>query len=710
MSRAGKLTPLQVNTFTSFMQNKGLNINPDTESYMGSSTAPNDWTPGTLVTSTVLNTLSGGDGSITRLAYDRYTTASLSSEAYLSLLTLGTNSIPALGNTPTSSYNEVPTTNIKWRDGFLRLVAQQAFDEYAPRGAVVYSDFLATFNQCESFKSRQNDAINTLINSRTFMASSYSNMNDLVTADITGISNATLYWGQDLIATGKAIDLSSIDSFGNPANLLLTLQTYNALTKAVVLSILSSGITNSELTEILNKTKQATVSQQKKIYGAFSVIQGKDLKDVLTPLNCQTPNLISLADLLDPKKLFPKSYTTLTVPSYNATAVPTNSKTYYLIYSGGGINLQLEPYGEKLRNIIPKEVAIACGALSYSMMQVKHIKNMQVEKFSQVVANLETMTGLGVNGSSVPVAQDQLEAAIEQIALGSGPDGTYTTNDFFGAMTGLENDFQTLQTKILSIDTSRLSSLYRELQAYLSSTSNAPYSAISNYVSQINTEISTVQTAHKKEASEINELWDALCDRLKKEQANRLNALRYSIGANYDIADMLSFVQSLDNYSSDTEPYQAAQVLEAISCGVVNTQWPNSKGKTPATLVGTPDTKTLGGQSLVGSMREARNAARLGLTNGELDNNVPDANPTLAAQQYSQDTQQNPLLTSMGIEKVTGAAAIPGSLAGSPDRNLVPDNLGIFKITGVLIPTVVTPTQAVDDVTTCNCDCWDLLR
>jgi hypothetical protein len=41
---------------------------------------------------------------------------------------------------------------------------------------------------------------------------------------------------------------------------------------------------------------------------------------------------------LNPKKLFPNSYQTLTVPVYNTTQSVNNSKTYYPIYGGGGVN------------------------------------------------------------------------------------------------------------------------------------------------------------------------------------------------------------------------------------------------------------------------------------------------------------------------------------------------------------------------------------
>ena len=67
----------------------------------------------------------------------------------------------------------------------------------------------------------------------------------------------------------------------------------------------------------------------------------QDLKDILVSLNCKTQGLESLADLLNPLKLFPNSYKTLTVPVYNTQGGPANSKVYYPIYTNEGLNSNL---------------------------------------------------------------------------------------------------------------------------------------------------------------------------------------------------------------------------------------------------------------------------------------------------------------------------------------------------------------------------------
>jgi hypothetical protein len=147
--------------------------------------------------------------------------------------------------------------------------------------------------------------------------------------------------------------------------------------------------------------------------------------------------------------------------------------------------------------------------------------------------------------------------------------------------------------------------------------------------------------------------------------------------------DIYSFIDNLSTYSSETETGGTAVVIENIA-----------------------NTATLGGQSLIGSMREARNSQRMGLMGGELDNkvesnplNVPVANGAKAM-----------LLTTTGSVEVSvvNGGPEPGSLGGSPQSTLVPGNLNILNMaTG---PSVLVPSAAIQHVSACNCDCWDLLQ
>jgi hypothetical protein len=140
---------------------------------------------------------------------------------------------------------------------------------------------------------------------------------------------------------GKVMDFSTLSTFGLPSNLLRVISKYNAITQSLSLALIASELQPNEVEQILNSNIVPTTEQEKKIYSAFLIIVGADLFDVLVPLNCKTQGLESLADLLNPMKMFPESYQSLTVPIYNEKPGPTNAKTYYPIYGNGAVNSAL---------------------------------------------------------------------------------------------------------------------------------------------------------------------------------------------------------------------------------------------------------------------------------------------------------------------------------------------------------------------------------
>ena len=349
MSDTGKQSPLGVNTLSSLLQNIGFNINPIMITFTGSSTSTTSATQlGKIVNETCLRLL-------TYSINDAYGRGQVNSTTYNNLISIGSNTIPALGNSPPSTFNwtgypnwasNYTYTNEVTRWGYVRLFALQGYNEFnynsglsADSGA--YKDFLSGFMSSYSFIESSNDAILAVNNSQEFLDGTYSNMNDLITGDIAGVSVATTVFGQDLLASGKAINLQTIATFGLPSNLLSTLQKNNCITSSVSLALIASNITVTELEQMLGNISAVTTEQERKIYGAFGIILGQDLKDVLVSLNCKTVGLESLADLLSPIKLFPNSYASLTVPVYNTVGGPANSKIYYPIYVNDGLNSQL---------------------------------------------------------------------------------------------------------------------------------------------------------------------------------------------------------------------------------------------------------------------------------------------------------------------------------------------------------------------------------
>lgn len=864
MSNTGKQSPLGINVLGSILQNIGLNINSVATSYIGESksykTNPylDNYIKGTLIADTVLDRL-------TEAINAAFNNVLIDSVTYDKLITIGSNTIPALGNTPPASYISPSNTNPSspegineswspWHGdpatsgnpsptgsytswGWIRMFALQAWNEFNYNGKqtdpVLYTNFLSSFVTLTGYTQSTNASINAISNSTTQLASSYSNINDLMTGQITGVNLATGAFGQDLIKLGKALSLFTISHFGLPSNLLQTLQQNNAINQSLSLALLASGLTTSEIQNISTGLTTATISQEQKIYGAFLIIVGPDLTDVLVPLNCKL-KLDTLADLLNVKKLFPTSYTSLTVPIYNTTVGPTNSKTYYPIYDGDSVSSRLtnpaiseligtqvppgpppienkpinsgqyniiqdlfKGFGSYLINIIPTDQAVAAGAFVYSMQQIKNITQIAIEKFAQVVASLETGRGLNlIGGTNNPVDPALAQIALQTTGKGSGPNGTYTISDFFGCMSGLPYAWADIQTKIQELQTAKLQQIYIDL--YTEITGPAIPATIQNLIDDANNEILDIYNKNTDKAKILNTLWNNAGIQLTLEQNARLSAIDPVPNPQQKLAfspdTESNFVDTIPQYAKRTNPHMESQTLEAIC-----------------------DWFTVGGQSLVGLLREFRNKERLAEIGIPLDDNIDDTlNPKLnkillingtvpvAATgitisnigcqingnttytlpsaltvetntgenlttkpngYYNPNDQQyyvtNPNLggiggtSSVGETTVLGSLAtlginneygnvlgpycngtgpdpdntiqvikvgprlatgtgvpldngnaIEGSLAASPYKNLIPDNLNSMFISGVLTPSDYNVDEALAEVIRCNCDCW----
>lgn len=688
----GDYSPLNLNALGALLQNEGLQVPTKIFDTVGRYDNVNDITThGSLVNSSVLLKLSDS----IQLAYKKIGTDSLTQipqDVYNNLTNIGHNTIPLLGNTAPLKYTRDYTGSVT-RHGFLGMFAYQVYKEYFINNGS-YTDFLSTLSTCISFKEKSNKVIRSLHKSQFFLDGIYSNMDDLITADVAGVSKSTFFWGTDLVNLGRALELQYIDKFGLPSLLLQTLRKFNGMTKAVNLALLSAGFNPTDINNISNG-EEATIDQEKMILAAFYLIMDNDLNDVLIPLNCQTENLDSLADLLNVKKLFPYSYNTLTVPQYNSIKLPTNSKTYYLIYNNGEANVASNlGFGSRLANIHPEHQAYACDAFSMSMMQIKGIKNANIEKFSQAVTHLEIAQDLNVNGTSIPTDIASINPAFKDIAKGSGELHMYCTSDFFGCITDFVYPWEELSNVLQFY--SRTGNIYSLSIAYDNIynlvSGPGPYDNLQNLIDNANNALHNLKIDNPQLANMANDLYDFFGLTLTIEQDARDACLGdTSTLQTAGTSEVYSFMDVLHSYSLDTGEYQSAQVIENLC-----------------------DLNTVGGRSIIGSMREYRNAVRLGLTGIELDNGVDyDELPTVKPT----GTKPNegtiyPPYTSAGQLKdltiVTGATNTPGSLGGSPETKLIPSNLNLFDM--VTAASVLPPEEAIHHVTICNCDCWDLLN
>lgn len=568
MANTGRQSPLSVNILGSLLQDSGLTINSTVKKLLGTSKTNTDYVFGTMVQETVLRLLTWAinDGYIRGVPNGGST---VNVATYNNLISIGADSVPALGNSKPASYRPLDPANIWARTtatsvtqsisekygtqqsispslpgpatagysiasntgqgqeatwypytgdssvnpntaitqwGWLRCHALQAWNEFNYNGDnptqsnPEYAQFINTFMTTHGFAMDSNQTINVVQNSNTFLDGVYSNMNDLTSGDVTGVNLSTIAFGTDCMNLGKAVDLSQIETFGRPSNLLINIGKAGALTQDLALALLSAGITKDDISSITNGILPNYSKQlEQAIFGAFLLIRGENLIHVLAPLQVKTDGLTTLADLLNLQKMFPLSYASMTVPVYNGVmGLPTNSKTYYLIYNDSGLNPDLnnpvlqdyigtiipneappiyestsspdnyvdlpKGFGSYLDGILPSDWATANGAFSYSMRQIKNIQSVNFLTFAKVAMGIEVISDLPlVNGTSKPTDQTAIDASKTICALGSGPNGGYTMSDFFGSMSGLPYPFKLIDQRIRWLQTDTLANIYQQL-------------------------------------------------------------------------------------------------------------------------------------------------------------------------------------------------------------------------------------------------------
>jgi hypothetical protein len=149
------------------------------------------------------------------------------------------------------------------------------------------------------------------------------------------------------------------------------------------------------------------------------------------------------------------------------------------------------------------------------------------------------------------------------------------------------------------------------LPVYSSNGTNTPYDTAGwpgmngpcvGYISQANNEIASIANNNPALTVTTNKLYNVFGWHMTLEQNARslgLRAEKFLPDLDTTVTEIYGFMESLNGYATQTDHWGPVQNLEAIT-----------------------DTDTVGGRSMVGSMREVRNAHRLGLTGAEQDNEV----------------------------------------------------------------------------------------
>jgi type III secretory pathway component EscS len=316
----GSLTALQLDAAAGLLQNQGIGISA---SLTQAITQYQD----TALISPFLNTIQVGSAN------------ALSAGVIANLETLAANTCSAFSNSIPPTYANIGVGNAFISIGITNANIKQMSTVITAQAAVDICDnnvskLTQAVNQAQGYAEQTSIFINSAVNSQTYLGNTFTSINSMITGSVGTINLVTTAFGSDLQNLGQLINLRNLDNFGTPLALVQQLFSVAGTVPILSVAFVNAGIAEEVVLNLTNPTASVTDSIQRAMYQALTQITGSDLSQLLQVLGVTTVGLKTAADLLNPLKLFPNSFQSLTTPTANGPVA-------VYVDSTGSINTQL---------------------------------------------------------------------------------------------------------------------------------------------------------------------------------------------------------------------------------------------------------------------------------------------------------------------------------------------------------------------------------
>jgi hypothetical protein len=501
----------------------------------------------------------------------------------------------------------------------------------------------------DGYVQTYNQFIKSAINANSAnAATTFVSSDNTISGGFSDLTEAFPAFSYDLARTGLLIDFENLDLLGSPVTVLKQINNVGYLSLGLNVALVSAGLPVDYLSTFDPDT--VTLAEQKQIYQAMTQVTGNELTQILKLLKVSTTGISTLADLLNPVKIFPTSFITFTTPTVNGL------RGIYLDNNGTVNSLletQLPPSVlaplqgntansityDQLRKVIPSDQALANKAITAALQQVKSIFNTTGPTLSASISGLELNKGLpAIDGLTSPLPANVSSYFANTFATGSGTDGLFLLTDLIGTPTGwVMNNALSNTTAVLNLLTSNgaldplitpNTGLYAVMAntaagVYTSSTStpnpDPPPPDLFSYtvtipsglpgagtygtydsaaaaqadafntglIPYMTSTVANINSAYGSLVSNTNTNWNDICAQIVLENTNLAQA-------DVDFGNLIpgtlptGIALGLSSYGVDVVEGGAAFVLESLS-----------------------QTATQGGQAIISTMREARNQDRL---------------------------------------------------------------------------------------------------
>ena len=337
----------------------------------------------------------------------------LSANTLATLQTVAANVLPALSNAIPSDYagdlnivapggvfEQYDNANV-FVGGFTGLISSMA-ENIMGQGDL--TRFCQIYTTAEGYAAQANQYINSNLNvgtKATTIGTNNAGMDAVITGDFNQVTEAFGAFGRDLQRLGNLLDMADLESLGSPAALVGQVIRLGGIVPSINNLLLEAGLDVKNFRALVTLTGgrggpvtdrdyiDITDSANKLLYEGMTKITGDTLRQICTilgvtlPVGNATPlpldsdpvigpgsnppraaatskTINTMADLLDPIKIFPNSYFTLTMPTSDGL------RGIYATEQGA-VNTNLVQYlSEPIDTIKSSNVLVPSPAFSYA--------------------------------------------------------------------------------------------------------------------------------------------------------------------------------------------------------------------------------------------------------------------------------------------------------------------------------------------------------
>jgi hypothetical protein len=231
--------------------------------------------------------------------------ASIVSSGYISVNVVA-NTFPALTNAVPTAYQSAL--------GNATMTATITAQSSDILGGGDLGKFEQIFNAASGYQQQANQFIKSTLNATDpNVVTGFTSQDNTITGGFSNITQAFAAFGADVAQLGVLIDLNNLNNLGSPAALLEQVSILAYPTPGLTTALLDAGISQDAIDNI--GTTAFSPAEEKLIYQAMTTVTGTDLAQILKLLRVTTVGITTMADLLNPYKIFPRSYITLTAPT-----------------------------------------------------------------------------------------------------------------------------------------------------------------------------------------------------------------------------------------------------------------------------------------------------------------------------------------------------------------------------------------------------------